>query len=243
MNDITLILPYYNQPEMLKRQLEFIAHYPKDFKVIVVDDGSADRADFHVAHWNENLAVYRILEDIPWNRNGARNLGAFMAQTKWIIQTDIDHVLPGTDAEDLQSLTLDPNQWYRFCRVRVGKADETRKKDLIDPNAGYGEIKPHIDSYLITRERFLSSPYDERYRGFLGGGSPFLSRMKRLYGEAALLPNNVSLWVHTRHSVPDSSTQNLSRDPTQYKEMRRKIEASGDDTPIKPLNFAWERVL
>lgn len=248
MNQITLILPYYNQPEMLSQQLMSIDGYQDIFKVIIVDDGSQDfRANelsiFGVPRrFAKNISIYRIIEDIPWNRNGARNLGATVANTEWILQTDIDHILSPINATRLINTTLDKSKWYQFARSRIGQADETRRKDALDPNAEEGEIKPHIDSYLITRERFLSSPYDERYRGFLGGGSPFLARMKRLYGEPELL-SDVRLNVFTRHMVPDSSTQGLSRDTSQYKELRRQIQATGDDTPIKPLNFKWQKVL
>lgn len=242
MNQITLILPYYNQPKMLRVQLRHIMGFPPGLQVIVIDDGSTDQAHLQISDYFPNISLYRILEDIPWNRNGARNLGATVANTEWILQTDIDHILSTSNATRLINTTLDKSKWYQFARSRIGQADETRRKDALDPNAEEGEIKPHIDSYLITRERFLSSPYDERYRGFLGGGSPFLARMKRLYGEPELL-SDVRLNVFTRHMVPDSSTQGLSRDTSQYKELRRQIQATGDDTPIKPLNFKWQKVL
>lgn len=249
MNDIAIIIPYYNQPEMLKKQFKFIQDYPDNVQVLIIDDGSTKTTAHSVATpdrlLNGNLKcieIFEIIDDIPWNRNGARNLGALLAESKWIIQIDIDHVLPATDLNKLLHKDLDEKSWYRFPRVRIGEADETRKKDLIDPNAKHGEIKPHIDSYLMIREQYLSSPYDERYRGFLGGGSPFLARQKRLYGDAKIL-DGVYLWVYTRHKVPDASVTELSRDTSIYKAKRREIEAAGDDTPIKPFNFNWRRVL
>lgn len=246
MNDITLIIPYYNQPKMLGFQLQNIHSFLPDTLIhfVVIDDCSKEHPaeDVFNKYGKHYGNLYRIDTDIPWNRNGARNLGAHLAGTDWIIQTDIDHLLLPGCANRLLQIELDHTKWYRFNRYRAGKADETRRKDAIPDHIEYGKIKPHIDSYLMTREQYLSSPYDERYRGFLGGGSPFLARQKRIYGDAELLPEDIYLQVFTRNACPDSSTQDLSRDTSEYQALRKKIEATGDDTPIKPINFKWHRV-
>lgn len=247
MNDITIIIPYYNQPGMLSAQIHaflYLASFAP-IKIIVVDDCSKESPAIDILGDYSNyrhLSLYRIDSDIEWNRNGARNLGAHLAVTEWILQTDIDHILMPAPAQELVKTKLDKDKWYRFPRYRNGKADETRQKDQLDPNCEYGKIKPHIDSYLMTREQYLSSPYDERYAGFLGGGSPFLARQKRLYGDAELLPDEIYLEVYTRDVCSDSSTLGLSRDTTQYKELRRQIDSTGDDTPQKFLNFEWHKV-
>ena len=244
---ITLILPYYEQPRMLVEQLAVIREYPEGLQVIVVDDGSPrPAADYiHPSDWPQ-ISLYRIDEDIPWNREEARNLGAYVAESKWIIQADIDHILRPSCARDLLKLRLDPARWYRFPRFRRGRADRTRRKDSIPDGQSYGRIKPHQDSYLITRRMFLSSPYDERYAGCLGGGTPFLRRMTDRYGEPSLLPCGVLnpepldiyLEVLTEDVVPDASVQ-LNRDRTEYAGRRALI---ADGPPEEILCHPWHRV-
>jgi len=250
---ITLIIPYYRAPAMLREQLIRTAHYPSDLKVLVVDDGSPEEAldvfndmDQHVKnrHIKKGTRLFRHLADIPWNREQARNLGAYMADTEWIIQVDIDHVLPWECAiqlrQDLGEIT-DPGDWYHFHRKRIGRADFTRQKDQLPPDAPEGWIKPHVDSFLITRDRFLKSPYDERYVGMLGGGTPFTARQNREYGQRKLLPDGIWLEVHTTDSVKDASITTLSRDKSSYSELRTLIGAN--DKPQAILTKSpWEQV-
>lgn len=237
MNEITLIIPYYRAPQMLRKQMEVARSYPPGLRVIVVDDGSPEPA---VIPQMENVDLYRILEDIPWNREQARNLGAYVAGTPWIIQIDIDHILPPECAERLLQHDLNPKTWYRFPRFRIGRADDTRKKDALPPDAEYGQIKEHVDSYLVRRSAFLDSPYNEFFSGCLGGGGAFLARLERLYGPSSSLPLDVHLNVFTKDVIEDASITTLSRDTSEYK--RRKREIGKDDRPKKMLLHPWTRI-
>lgn len=240
MNSITLILPYYRQPKMLREQLDVAAGYLTELRVIVVDDGSPEPAA-SVFRKSDTAKLFRIKTDIPWNRGGARNLGATVADTEWVLNVDLDHVLPRSAADTLVHRTrLNANAWYRFQRWRNGRADETRKKDQIPSDVRFGRIKTHIDSHLMTRERFLISPYDERYSGCLGGGTPFLDRMTMLYGKPEIIQDGVALHVYTRDVIEDASISTLSRDTDEY--ARRRAVIGRNAAPCKPLNFEWERV-
>ncbi len=244
---ITLCLSYYNQKLMLAKQLEAIKDYPPEISVIVVDDGSPEPALSVISALQvqiPSLSLYRINDDVPWNRSEARNLGAYVARTEWIIQTDIDHMLPLECAQELVSIlsTLSNKHWYKFPRWRVGKADHTRNKDALPREQEFGKIMPHLDSYLITREMYLASPLDERYSGCLGGGSPFIARLERLYGEPRMLGEGIALHVHTSSSVADASVK-LDRDTSEYAKRREQIEKSGDDKPKQMLCHAWHKVI
>lgn len=231
---ITLIIPYYNQPLMLERQVEEIRKYPKGYKIIVVDDCS------HVpAKKYDGIDLYRIETDIPWNRGGARNLGVHVCETEWLIHVDIDHVLPAECAERLLEFIPDSEKWYRFERYRVGKADGTRRKDSIPDDCEYGKIHPHIDSYLVTKLTYWKAGgYDERYSGCLGGGSPFLEQLSRT-AEMEILPDEIHLCVYTRSVIRDSSASNLSRDTSEYKRRRNRI---GSAKANNPLRFVWNKI-
>lgn len=239
---LTLIVPYYRQPRMLARQAAEWCHYPPGLKIIVVDDGSPEPAESILGAGRfalPGVSLYRIDVDIPWNRNGARNLGAHVATTEWIMQVDIDHVMPAINMQTLlEELHRWRAPWYRFERFRHGQADETRKKDAIPDGTRYGKIKPHIDSYIMRREAYLKlGGYDERYAGCLGGGGVFLQRAVAAYGTPAVLP--YYLEVYTRSEIPDSSEHTLSRDTAEYGR-RKKLYAHLD--PIAPLNFPWHKV-
>jgi hypothetical protein len=230
---------------MLRKQLEAILEYPITFNVVIVDDCSPEPAE-EIVDWRDGLvSLYRIDDDIPWNREGARNLGAHVAETDWIIQTDIDHVLPADCVDQLLDYLLaveflGENHWYRFPRFRVGKADETRMKDAIPRSQEYGPIKPHIDSYLCTRDMYWrAGGYNEDYSGCLGGGGQFLKMMKLIGGEPVLLPDDIYLEVHTRHSVSDASVSDLSRDKAEFRKRRNKI---GLKKAENPLRFKWHKI-
>jgi hypothetical protein len=249
----TLICPYYRQPNMLRKQLETWCQYPehvKDaFHFTVVDDCSLEAAEDvmleDLKYVLPNLSLYRIERDIPWNRGMARNLGTKMAETSWILHVDTDHVLPVDFAKQLIKLLpkMDGKTWYRFARTRIGKADETRKKDRVDPNLEVAPIHPHIDSYLCTQKQYWKAGgYNEDFSGVLGGGSPFLKEMVKANGEPEVL-DSVRLHVHTRHSVPDSSENTLSRDPAAFKKrkeeiMRKRGTLKGHD----PIRLPWHKV-
>ena len=262
--EFTLIVPFYRNCKMLARQVEEWNQYPEGVKVMCVDDGSPEPALPIIAKGldsgfrRNDVELYRILIDIEWNRGGARNLGATMATTDWIVQIDIDHILPADAARALLQFLSIQNPWYRFPRWRRGKADETRKKDQIPESTEYGEIHPHVDSYLIRRELYWKvGGYDEDYSGCLGGGNMFLRRLEKIAGPALILgdssdPNNpkskienpkskIRLEVYTRSEIKDASDWSLPRDKEEYSKRRRM---KGDhDSPRNPLRFPWTQQL
>lgn len=242
MNEITLIIPYYRAPLMLSQHLQVIKNYPEQLRVVLVDDCSPEPAEEVIDGWKSpNFSLYRIDTDLAWNREGARNLGATVAETDWIIQIDTDHLLQHNSAALLLSYPIERYVWYRFPRYRVGKADETRKKDTIPEDQEYGEIKPHIDSYLCTKDMYWKAGgYNEDFVGFLGGGGQFLKMMKLIAGEPELLPNDIYLEVYTRHVIPDASVSDLSRDKMAFKKKRKEI---GLVRAKNPLRFKWHKVM
>jgi hypothetical protein len=241
---LTLIVPYYRNVAMLAQQLKEWKDYPEGVEIVVVDDGSPEPAS-DVLKASDRAKLYRVIPDIPWNRGGARNLGAHVAETKWLMHIDIDHILPAAAACRMfdRHFPPDDNRWYRFRRWRVGKADATRRKDAIRDDISFGEVRPHGDSYLCTRELYWRvGGYNENFSGCLGGGSPFLQEMER-EAPVALFHSDVMLHVHTRDSVKDASDWSLSRDTSEYSRRRKEMERTGTIRGTNPLRFEWERVL
>lgn len=250
---ITMIVPYYRQPKMLERQLETYAGYPRYvrdvIKLLIVDDGSPEPAESLVSVWYAQgrlpIALYRVTVDIPWNRSMARNLGSREASTPWLLHVDTDHLMLAKAAEALVDAlpTLDPKAWYKFRRFRVGPADDTRNKDSIPRDAKYGEIKPHVDSYLCTKKLYWQvGGYDPDYAGCLGGGGSFLRQLKKA-GRESMAPADISLHVCTRSVAPDSSIFSLDRSTEEYGRRRRIKERAGNTKVTDPIRYPWTRIL
>jgi hypothetical protein len=246
---ITMVVPVYAQPRMIEKQFETWNQYSPEalaaFKFIVVDDCSPEPIEPRCLTTPRfDMSLYRIDKDVPWNRGMARNLGTKMATTPWVLHVDTDHVLPPDSALALVrcSAQLNPATWYRFERFRVGAADETRKKDKVNPHATFAKIHPHIDSYLCTPEAYWKAGgYNEDFSGVLGGGSPFLKEMEHANGEPAMI--EFPLHVHTRTSVPDSSEHTLSRDPAAFKRRKKEILAKrGTLRGHDPIRLPWHKV-
>ena len=181
-----------------------VGQYPPGLQIIVVDDGSPEPAREVLAlaepHVRAHLRLYRIGEDIPWNRSGARNLAAMKATTDWVCMADLDHVLPAAAAAHLLEFEPQPEFWYRLRRYRNGRADETRMKDMIPREQEFGEVKPHIDSYVITRDMYWSvGGYDEDFAGCLGrwNGFPAPSH-SRLWRAAHAAGRHLPACLHAR---------------------------------------------
>lgn len=250
LRDLSIIIPCYNQPLMLAKQLETWSQYDRDvldkLTFIIVDDCSPTPLEPVVRKASPDVLrrtrLYRMLQDVKWNRNICRNAAADITKTEWLLNIDVDHILPSMSAIALFATKVDPGCWYRFPRFRVGRADETRRKDAILDDREFGPIKPHIDSHLMTRELFMRSPYDPEYTGCLGGGSPFLARLQEI-APVRLLPGDVPLYVYTRHAIADASIFTLDRDTSEYKRRRREKERTGNTTPKNLFQHEWERVL
>lgn len=250
MKDFTLVIPYYRNPLMLREQLRYIAEYPRQVHVCIVDDCSPEPAEPIVREvlgytvglpgW---LTLLRIKKDKPWNRGMARNLGVDQAPTEWVVHVDIDHVLYPEEVYKLLQHSVDEGCAYRFQRERVGAADATRKKDKIPETAYRGPVHPHVDSYLIHQSLYWKAGgYNEAFTGYLGGGSEFLKRLERV--SPIQLFEDIWLRVYTRHAVPDANDLHCSRNTQPGKAIWQRLLASGKLKPRRGdlLRQPWERV-
>lgn len=249
VRDLTLIVPYYRQPKMLALQVAEWNKYSDWPQIILVDDCSPEPAlpivkELASEKTRKNLIVYRTDVDIPWSREFARNLGSKLATTEWLLHVDIDHIVPAASMEQLRDLPLMlPRKFYRFRRMRVGKADETRKKDAIPANCEFGEIHPHVDSYLLrASDYWTAGGYNEKFCGVLGGGNEFLRRLEAKF-PSDMVPGDIFLHVHTRSVVDDASDRHCSRDTKPGKDLWRAMNRSGGSQPTEWLTLPWSRVL
>lgn len=203
---ITIVIPYFNQPLMYQKQLDSLKDCP--LKVIFVDDCS-----YEPIRQVEPYKYYRIIEDKGINWQGAKNLGVLMSDTKWVLMIDIDHVVPAETVAWLEENigNLNDKKAYRFKRRLMGR-----------------EIKPHSNSFLITKENFLSKGgYDLRFQGTKGGELYLTSQLN--FGK---LP--VYLETYSKDEIKDAMT------PEDDRDLRFRRYSEYKKLPKQPLiNFQY----
>jgi hypothetical protein len=245
----TLVMPYYMNPTMLDAHYAEWARYSKyicdRLEVVIVDDGSPTGAAAGVAippDVDVSVSIYRVKDDIPWNQHGARNLGAHVATTKWLIMTDMDHMIRGEDMTRLlmKLETCKTEEVFTFARVDAPDRVPTRRPD--------GSLKPHVNSFALWRKTYWAiGGYDEDFCGMYGTDSLFRARLFAKHPAQHL--KNVSLERYAREVIADASTTTLERraeagtTKSATKERRKWKEAQGRTHIIKTLDFSWEHVL
>ena len=241
----TLILPYYENPGQLARQIHKLCDLPEDVRgrlhLIVVDDGSpkspvgdevlGTRAALPPAEGGlASFRAFRIDVDIRWNWLAARNIGVHHTKTEWVLLTDIDLELPEATARALQEKKMRIENVYRFGRVTA--PDMT-------------PYKPHPNSWFMTRQMFDKvGGYDERFSGFYGTDGEFRDRVRANCSRLIVLEEFPLVRV-PRELVPDASTTTYGRKEAQDHEgvtrIRREIAAQGG--PTKRLSFPYHQIV
>ncbi len=247
MPDLTLIMPYYENPTQLaevqyKGWLGWPENIKSRFKVILVDDGSQNAPAAFVARPDglPQLEIYRVTEDRPWHQHGARNLGAHVADDGWLLLTDMDHVLPERSAERLLRAMdqgkLDGRQIYMMDRIEADTGLPTTN--------GNGIPKPHPNSFVVTKKLYWKiGGYDEDYCGIYGTDGLFKHRAFSIAPKGHL---RIPLTRYWRDLVPDASTnapRKEGRDPLARNRVAREKAERGEADVVKVLQFDWERVL
>lgn len=231
---LSLIVPYYNHPDFLKFQLHLWNNYSEKIKeemeIILVDDGSKiSIVDLpNLPPFPINLKIYRILEDIPWNEKGARNLGATVSTSNWLLHTDFDHWFDIQNLEKIINLKKEEKYIYRFQRLKYGIP-----------------YTQHKETHLIYKEKFFSvGGFDEDFSGIWGGGAytlyfDILLKQKKM--EVFYL-NDVYVNGAYLDRFHDCQVTNLSKKTNvgvgDLIRSKKKKYKSG-----KILRFNWERVL
>lgn len=198
MREITLIMAYYENPTMLATQLESIRRMSKEvrcgIRLIVVDDGSPDNPAEELVISGVPVEIYRIDVDVRWNQDAARNIGAHHCQTEWMLLTDMDHMVPETTWQYVQTAKLSDLGIYKFSRVTAPMMDA---------------YKPHPNSYLMTKRMWArTGGYDERFAGLYGTDGDFRDRVVQVAPVSSLPYPIVRV---PREFIADASTTRYAR--------------------------------
>lgn len=236
---LTIAFPYYRNPRMLARHYEIWSEWPDEVKaqirIVVVDDGSPEKASsVKRPKGLPELSVYRVAEDRPWWHHAARNIAMHEAPEGWCVLTDIDHVLPLASANAIlgQLDQLDPGKAYYLDRITTDGRPRTGSRG--------DEMKPHPNSFLLTRELFWRlGGYNERLCGCYGTDSQF--RQAIMVGGAHAHLSGAPLMEYTRRDLVDANTR-MDRKTPENNRLRAEKFAEARGKPILTLTQVYERV-
>lgn len=258
MTKFSIVICYYDQPKMLARQIEEWSTYPDDVEVVLVDDASPNHPASEVLEYWDGcpLRIFRILEDIPWNQMGARNLGMHHAKGPWVFCADVDHVLTVDQVDKVLQ--------YPFERKHIYYPNRTI------PWEPGSQMLRACNIYFVHREDFWNTRgYDERYRGNKGWSDVMLRHVFERQGNRFVgnledpttneFPITVMAYSNfdrpcevdrDKHLIPDAWVHTLDRSVEFNKQMHlqhwRLINRSGVSAYLSQhygsLNFAYEEV-
>jgi glycosyltransferase involved in cell wall biosynthesis len=164
---ISVVIPTYNRPQLLKRAIRSVLRQDKSplvFEVVVVDDCSVEQVD--LAEFDTNRIVYKRL-----SRNSgpqqARNEGIAMASGDWVIMLDDDDefiddtiVHAFSAITDLKNKELYPVFFFATTNGRIPTAFQLIGAKDIMTQTLKGDFTPVIQRkiFLEHQLRYLDYP-------------------------------------------------------------------------------------
>lgn len=226
---LTLIYPYYENPQFLRHQVGVWRSYPADLRryleLVLVDDGSPKHPlGMSLGPVGDlDVRVFRIELDVRWNWIAARNIGFRHADTEWCLVTDMDHVVSTETLDACIHSKHDSGVIYGFSRQE---------------HTG-SSIAPHPNSWLMTKRMFWRvGGYDEALSGHYGTDGDWRRRCR------AVAPIHILEDRLVRHEYQgDSSTTAYQRKQPQDAEVSRIIRRRGKGWKPKVLTFPYHEVL
>lgn len=202
---LSVIVHIYNNQKALEDQAAMWKTWDLGNKVelVFIDDCSSPQLD--LSSLPLATKCYRILDDIPWNMPGAKNLGALKASGEWLLFYDTDQFL---DSEGLKKLVeqlpvLPARTIFRFNRF-----------DLKD----HKPLPIHQNCQVIRKKEYLDlGGYDEDFSGAYGHDDSYFERLWTFYGGKISVLKEPYIFDDDR-----LATQNLDRDKKRNRLLRRK---------------------
>jgi hypothetical protein len=225
---ITLISHHYNGHKAAQSLLDCLSTYDRqlmsNFKLIIVDDFSDDIAYIN-SHYLD-LKHLRVLDDIPWNQAGCRNLGALTSSTEWSLFFDIDQVPSeyglNNIIENIDSLEISSLYYFNV-------------ENFIDSNLNT-ELKVHPNTFLVHTNSFRSQcMYDEDFAGRYGYEDLYLPYVWEKYGGKRQLYGDRPFFKDQGFK-----TATLSRSSEENHSLALTKINSGIKKPSNFIRFKWE---
>lgn len=169
---ISIIIPTYNEKDVLSRCIESLGMQTVDFEIIVVDDGSTDGTLQILKNLKHTLPNFKFTKQAHKGAGAARNLGARFAKGRVLVFVDAD-------------MTFDKNFLKNLVKpILGGESKGTWSKDEYvenwdniwarcwNINEGWEEGRRHSSSHPDSQPVFraiLKTEFD-KVNGFTPGG-------------------------------------------------------------------------
>ena len=230
MTDITLIMPYYENPRMLEKHYEHLRQLPDEIKerlhLIIIDDCSPVAPALWSGIDIASYQMFRVDVDINWNQDACRNIGVKHAPTEWVLLTDIDHMIPVETLQALQTKKWQSHLVYSFRRVSAPEMTP---------------FKWHPNTWFMTRSMYEKiGGYDERFAGNYGTDSEFQSRLLAVTGTYTQC--NLAIIRVPREVVADASTVGLVRKNIRDKKRIAALRKERGNQPPLRFQFPYHQV-
>ena len=238
---LSFVYTYYDNPNMLAHQYALWSSYPamlrRELEFIVVDDASPRFPAIDVPRpINIDLRIYRVLKDVPWHQDGARNLGADQAKGSWLFLCDIDHTMP---TESLRRLFPLDQQFAPLEFITFGRREPDGRLTVYK---GTNKPKPGLNIYLMKRNFYWAvGGYDESFCGYYGTDNMFRKRLLKK-GKLVHRPD-IEIIRYGREYIADASTTTLERKGLKNEAVLRRLQHQRRSNKITTLNFEWKQQL
>lgn len=184
MDHLTIVAAYFNQPQIFERWWEELMAYPDELSSKVslrfVDDHSDEgpkQLGIPLGILEKfDVQAFRVLDNIPWNEMGARNL-AMQNAKGWCYMTDPDYILTAENAQKLfgdMALASGPKNWHG----PVARGFFYHLKSVLHSD-GRVLHRPENIGVVHTEDFWKTGGYDENFAGGYGFSDTLLWRALR----------------------------------------------------------------
>lgn len=233
----TIGYTYYNEPELLKKQIEYWNNFPHEIQIILVDDGSCEFPAEEVLKdfTYPNFQLWKVDEDLGFNSHGCRNLIADLAESDNILFMDIDCFMSPENVAYLKKVHFNPQKVYKFNLF-----NPTTKK--------WAEFPGHHNVFLINRDTFWQAGgYDESFTGYHKGDREFLQRLEKI-STVSKITNSFGISVvrgGRKTKISPDVTKTTYDDENMILKIPKKVPSDKEIVGkiTKKINFSYSRIL
>jgi len=192
---LSIIISILNSHEIVRRQILYFEkmNLPDDVELIFVDDGSDPPLSFDTKL--KNFTIYQTHDTRAWTVEAARNIGARIANGKYLFMTDIDYIISPEAIEAARNLKHDKMSVRRQFGVLDEHGNFTQDIEVLKAYGLAAErietrgvnLAPHPNNFAMRRETFFRiGAYVEDRVGMeypLGGDGEFKRRWTEAYNK------------------------------------------------------------
>ena len=193
--NVSIIIAVLDSQEVCRRQLLHFGkmYLPWDVELIIVDDGSEPPLKDYCKNIYEETKFIETNDKRDWSQPCARNTGAEVARGKYLLFTDIDHILTLEAINAVRAFDGDKIMFPRQWMVLTEDGQTTQELQIL---MDYGLAEPliehryleagmHANTFGIKKSIFeIMDGYDESFCGKYGGDDTnFAERYRQLHLE------------------------------------------------------------